>query len=274
MTQKTIVFTITPGRTGTLYLSNLLNENLLNANVYHERMGPYGFGLHTPEASHFLQYNEFGVTKHIRKFWLRKFRYILNESCNFYIEVSHFLSKAGLIENLNILPDNVYIKLIHLTRETEDVALSFLNRGTFLNFGFTWLFTLDPRYTNIIINSKPFHQFGAIGYSLWYVLEMRARAAYYKKITQDDSRIEWITTSASKLSNTEQACHFMQNIQDNYDISHPIIPEKKHQTSHWNITNQQRNKLSSIYQSLNGDPEKLGEWFYDSGQRLSDPVLV
>jgi hypothetical protein len=271
MAKKTFVFTVTTGRSGTVFLTNLLKYNLDFANIYHERTGPYGFGVHTPEASHFMQFNHFGLTNSISEFWLLKFQYALNEFCNYYIETSHFLAKAGLIENLDILPNDISIKLIHLTRETEKIALSLFNRGEFQNFGWTWLFTLDPRYTNTIVSSKPFYKFGPMGFSIWYVLEMRARAAYYKKITQHDKRIEWITTSARELSDYEHAVSFLQSIQDNYDIPDPIIPEKKNQSRQWRITKAQRNKLISIYQNLNGNPEELAQWFYDSGRRLSDP---
>jgi hypothetical protein len=271
MTNKTFVFTVTTGRSGTVFLTNLLSNNLNNANIYHERTGPYGFGIHTPEASHFMQYNHFGVTKRIREFWLEKLQLALNESGNYYIETSHFLSKAGLIENLDILPNDVSIKIIYLTRETDKIALSFFNRGTFQNFGWTWLFTLDPRYSNIIISSRPFMQFGPMGHSLWYVLEMRARAEYYKNIIQNDPRIEWITTSARELSSTEQASYFLQSIQNTHTVTTPIIPEKKNQTQQSRITEAQRQKLLSIYRGLNGNPEELGQWFYDSGRRLSHP---
>jgi hypothetical protein len=99
-----------------------------------------------------------------------------------------------------------------------------------------------------------------MGFSIWYVLEMRARAAYYKKITQHDNRIEWFTASARELSDYEHAVSFLQSIQDNDYAPDATIPEKKNQSRQWRITKEQRNKLISIYQNLNGNPEELGQY--------------
>lgn len=58
-----------------------------------------------------------------------------------------------------------------------------MNRFEFANFGFTWLFALDPRYPNTIVKAEPFMQHGPAGTSLWYVHEVFARAEYYARLT-------------------------------------------------------------------------------------------
>ena len=56
-----------------------------------------------------------------------------------HAEISHFLCKAGLIENLPLVGGKAKVELIALKREPFKIAWSFANRFNFLNYGFTWL---------------------------------------------------------------------------------------------------------------------------------------
>ena len=70
--RKRFVFTLTPGRTGTAYLAQLLRANLPHAEVHHEILGYDAFGVDSPDLSHLMQFNSRGNTPHVQAFWRRK----------------------------------------------------------------------------------------------------------------------------------------------------------------------------------------------------------
>jgi hypothetical protein len=149
---KNLIFTITTGRSGTVYLTELLRRNLPNGEVHHERFGYQDFSVETPDASHFMLFNSAGNVKQVQDFWEQKLVRNVQTSADWYVEISHVLSKAGLLENLHHLAGHA-VHIVILTRNVEDVAWSFYNRFDFFNFGFTWLFSLDPRYPNKLVTS-------------------------------------------------------------------------------------------------------------------------
>ena len=103
---KTFIFTVTTGRSGTGYLTRLLSENLVDAEVHHERLGYQAFGVDTPDASHFTLFNSVGNVVQVQDFWRQKLT-----------EISHFNAKAGLIENLGGLHEHGDVHLIVLYRD-------------------------------------------------------------------------------------------------------------------------------------------------------------
>ena len=162
--RRRFVFTIAPGRCGTRFLSSLLERNLPAAEVHHERIGYRSFGVHTPDASHFTLFNSVGNVSAVREFWSRKLTALRYGNQPHYVETSHFLAKAGLVENLDLLGDEPEVHLIVLRRELFALAWSLANRMDFANFGFTWLFALDPRYPRIIVDPSPLDRFGMLGH--------------------------------------------------------------------------------------------------------------
>jgi hypothetical protein len=175
-----VVFVLTVGHTGTLFLSKLLNKNLPNSKVYHERQS---FGIHQPEISHMQEFNELGSTQNIREFWRRKFLLILEElkDCEIYVETSHILLKCGLIDNL--LPCDCFNPyFIVLTRDPIKVLRSMHIRGDFLNYAGIWTWWLSPSYKRnltsypeIFKTEKFDHHFVRI----WYLIEMNKRIKNY-----------------------------------------------------------------------------------------------
>jgi len=207
------LFTITPGRSGTVFLTQLLRENLSDALVFHERTGYGNFGIDTPDASHFMRFNSEGNSQHIKDFWHKKFTLIKNTSDLWHIEVSHFLSKAGLIENIHLLES--FAEEVHIVIQNRDLLKmlwSYVNRFDFANFGFTWLFTLDPRYPNVIVNSEPFMKRGMFGIALWYLIEMECRSEYYSRMLEGRPKIRLHKTQLEELVLESGAKKFLRDV--------------------------------------------------------------
>ena len=70
--RRRFVFTIATGRCGTAFLTELLRGHIKDAKACHERTDYRSFGLHTPDASHFMLFNSVGNVQSVRDFWRRK----------------------------------------------------------------------------------------------------------------------------------------------------------------------------------------------------------
>src|SRR6266849_1968222 len=100
MADKHFVFTMTTGRSGTAYLAGLLAANLPDVESHHELLGWDQFGVNTPDLSHMTLFNSQGNIETVRSFWRQKLARIAAAPSRFYVETSHLLMKAGLVENL------------------------------------------------------------------------------------------------------------------------------------------------------------------------------
>jgi hypothetical protein len=179
------IFTITPGRSGTAYLAELLRQNVSDTEVHHERTGYQNFGVLTPDLSHFTLFNSVGNVAAVRAFWERKLGGLRYGETAHYAETSHLLAKAGLIENLSLLGPEADIHLVNLRRDLDPLVWSFGNRMDFINHGFTWAFTLDPDYPRNIADPRTLARFGVLGKCLWYAIEMQARGEFYRRLVAD-----------------------------------------------------------------------------------------
>ena len=187
------IFTITTGRSGTAYLSELL-KNIPNSQSHHERLGPSAWGIMTPDVSQFMAYNMLGNNEYVRDFWKRKAK-LIKEICtdNWYIETSHVLSKAGLIENIDVFDGEVYIICLH--RDPEKVIKSMISRNDYTSLGTMWLWLLDPNYEKNITRPADASQETLCK---WYVNEMKARETLLKtenNANYIDADLETIATS-------------------------------------------------------------------------------
>ncbi len=179
MAGKSFVFTLTAGRTGTAWLAALLRENLDAATVHHEQIGYGSFGLDTPDLSTFTLFNSRGNTERVRAFWERKMARVRASPGRWYVETSHLLMKAGLVENLHHLRGLGTIHLVALERDPVATVRSYTRRGDLATPGNQWMWYLDPYYPLNILDPRPFLDKGHIGVRLWYWLEIRARQSYY-----------------------------------------------------------------------------------------------
>lgn len=271
-----LVYTVTTGRSGTVYLAELLRSNLPdeNARVIHERTGYPNFGVHTPDASHLTTFNNVGNAAPVREFFRRKLELDLAEPRATFVEISHFLCKAGLVENLDLVSSRAEVHLLALRRDPRKIAWSFINRFDFFNTGFTWLFSLDPRYPNVIVPFEPYREFGMFGAASWYVAEMFARISYYRELVAGEMpAVRWHELSLEEIVTPGGAAALLGGIGDPACASAgaPLLPPKRNETKAEFFGDDEKKVLERIFERCWGDPDAAGREYYGSGRRLGAP---
>jgi hypothetical protein len=151
---KNFVFTLTTGRSGTKYLAELLGQNLPRAECHHEICGWDRLGVDTPDVSHMTLFNSQGNVDKVRSFWQSKLARVAATPQAWYVETSHLLMKAGLVENLALLTETGTVHLIALERDPYATIVSFRNRFDFWGKADRWLWYLDPEYPKNLVPSR------------------------------------------------------------------------------------------------------------------------
>jgi hypothetical protein len=134
-------------------------------------------------------FNSAGNVDKVQAFWRAKLARIAATSRARYVETSHVLMKAGLVENLSPLAAEGTVHLVALERDPYATIVSFRNRFDFWDKANRWLWYLDPDYPRNLVPSRELFAKGINGLCLWYILEIRARAAHYEQLLQQEPRI-------------------------------------------------------------------------------------
>lgn len=271
---RKFVFSATTGRSGTGYLAELLRRNLPDATVHHERTGYLSFGIDTPDTSHFTQFNSAGNVRPVREFWQRKHARLRAETGVWYVETSHLLLKAGLLENIGPLTEAGEVSIVVLTRDVADTVISFVERHDFANSGFTWLWTLDPRYPNKITAPGPLLDLGAAGAALWYVIEMRTRGEFYKLLLDGVKNLRFIDASLSDIAQPAGAARMLAALGGRAKAATPVMPGRVNETRAPRLPPKARDQLRRMVERTQFDPVTLAGAFYESGKRLGDGHAV
>ena len=206
---KRAVFTITTGRSGTKFLAQLLSANLPEAEVHHEQRAQSDWGVNCPDVSHLTAFNQAGNTAYVRAFWQQKLARIASANTTYFAEASHTLAKAGLVENLDLLADSGTVDLIYLKRNIADTAVSLSHRFDFCTKGNMWLWYLAPNYANVMMDFRPLARFGQIGLAIWYVIEMRARAEYYRLLAAEQKHIRFHDFDMERMTDRKGAAELL-----------------------------------------------------------------
>lgn len=163
---KRIIFTITPGRSGTGYLSRLLNR-LPNVASYHEP---------NPQFSDIMRQVQENSAR-AREFLLKdKLPRIASETKPTYIETSHLICK-GFVEPL--LELEIMSDWISLTRPCREVATSFYKLGTIpgrTTQGLKWVLSPDDPNVQPLPDWQSLHDYQLC---YWYCLEVERRRTKY-----------------------------------------------------------------------------------------------
>jgi len=266
--RRRFVFTITPGRSGTAYLAELLRRNLPRAEVHHERANYQSLGVHSPDASHFMLFNSVGNVPPVQEFWRRKLGAIMYGKGDSYVEVSHFLAKAGLLENIGLLGPDCDVHVIGLNRNIESVVWSLANRMDFANAGFTWLFALDPRYPRNIVNTKVFDRYGMFGNCFWYTVEMRARAEYYRRVLKSVRNVRFHNAELDEIATKPGAARLLNAIGTRVGEGAVILPQRQNELRHEILAQKDRDVIVRMIASIQIDPASLADQFIASGRRI------
>ena len=271
--RERFVFTVTTGRSGTVFLTELFQANLdaTYAQVHHERTGVHDLAYHTPDTRHLRQFNTQGNTTDVVNFWRRKFAVIRQGPEPVYAEMSHFLAKAGLIENLALLNPEAQIELVILRRDIEETAWSLANRMDFANLGFTWQFYLDPRYNRNIVPSRPFADHGMLGHCLWYVLEMRTRAQYYRGSTPPCPNLRYHEVDLKQLREPEFVARFFAGLglREASPQRQVVLPAPANQRRSDTLPSSERERLRQLIASYEFNPKQLVMDYVKAGKQLA-----
>lgn len=261
------IFTITTGRSGTSFLAELLARNLNSAKVYHEQLRYSDWGVNSPELSHLTTFNQIGNSSHMRAFWQQKLARIKALDVRYFAEMSHTLAKAGLVENLDLLQDVGKVHLIYLKRDIADTVISFINRYDFLAKGNMWLWYLDMEYPNNITSPKPFLVYGQVGRAIWYVIEMRARAEYYRLLLADQANVVFHEVEMEKVVRLEGATKLLADL--GVFPATIRMPGRINESLASVISEQEQQKIRELIGSIKFDAADLARTWYDNGNRLA-----
>ena len=260
-TQRTCIFSLTGGRTGTKFLSLLISENTDSISI-HESLRAVDFGTRMPDIRTMRLFNETGFNSEIKSFWRLKFS-LIPKTKNF-CETNHTLSKCGLIEHImssEILQSETII--ISLSRSDKvRHAISHLKRGDFQNKTIDWQWYLSEQYKNLIVNPKPFLEFGRPGYIYWYIEEISARQEYYKQLY--GQYIKFVDASLEQISKAEGARHLLLELGIGELKTIPAAVNQSPQGSLVDIEDQ----MTEIFEKTRGLADNALSQYLDENKRL------
>src|SRR5262249_32033815 len=153
-----------------------------------------------PDISHLHAFNARGNTPEVQDFWRRKLARIEASDRPVYAETSHVLMKAGLVENMAELAARHEVHFVILERDIVPTLISYRNRFDFTNYGNLWMWYLDPAYPRNRVEAAPFLKYGVIGMRLWYIYEIRSRAAHYKNTYSAQPNLHFHQTDIAALN--------------------------------------------------------------------------
>jgi hypothetical protein len=266
---KKFVFPITTGRSGTAFLTELLRANWPEAQVFHERTSYTGMGVDSPDASHLMLFNSVGNVRKVQEFWEQKFDRLLKDGTKPYAEISHFLFKAGLVENLGPLLAEGEVHLVLLTRDMSKIHWSYVNRHEFTNNGYTWLFALDPSYPSALVSSTVFKPYGSIGSALWYVYEVFTRMDYYEMLMADVPNVHIHRVDLSEIVTRKGAAKLLRAFGCDTAPSKVTLPPKTNATPRYNYGEDTRARCLDLLQKAPLDSQSIAKTYFESGRRLA-----
>ena len=270
--QKHFVFTMTPGRTGPGYLSALLAGNGGPAEqvaVHHEFLGFDDFGRETPEMSHFTGFNCHGNTPAVRRFWEQKLRRITAMAGSHDVETSHLLMKAGLAENIHLLTDAGTVHFVVLRRDPAATVRGYSQRGDFVNRINMHLWFLDPDYPRNIVKAEPTMANDVDGVCLWYICEVLARAAYYRRILAGNERVVFHHAALESLAYPDTVSALLDGLHMPRPAANPAIPGRINESPpQFRITPDEAARIDAVIEKYPCDPEALARDYVVKSGRL------
>lgn len=265
-----LVFTLTAGRTGTNWLAAMLGANLPDCEAHHEILGYDRFGHDSPDLSHLTLFNSKGNCDEVRGFWERKADRVGLCEAQWYVETSHVLMKAGLVEHLELFSRQGPVHLIVLTRDAAQIVASLTQRGDMVNVGNQWLWYLDPDYPQNILDSAPFKASGLAAIRLWYVLEIQARQGYYEAMVAEMENVHVHRYDLSVLREEAGSRSLLSDLGCDLDTLELPAPKNITQPGR-RLGSQEKETIEKLVASIPGDAVDVGRQFFSQGFRLGQP---
>jgi hypothetical protein len=215
------------------------------------------------------QFSARGNTPHVQSFWRDKLKRIATKPVSHYVETSHILMKAGLVENLEPLREAGTVDLILLKRDAFDTIISYRNRPDFSNKGDVWLWFLDPDYPRKIVDPSASRDLGLNGICLWYVCEIMTRAEYYRLLLTDDPRVIFHDVQLETLSEAGPVSDLLERLGAPRDAQDVVLPPPVNQgRTSAGLDEDELRELRRMVETANFDPSALARSYIDSGRRL------
>lgn len=166
--KKNLFFTVTTGRSGTRYLSNIFSL-LKNFKAEHE----------AKPAFHTFYRDILDGKRSYKEFWIDyKLPYIQSLKENYYVDVSHVACK-GFFES--IIEWGIRPSFIFLKRKNREVAKSLLSLGTIPTRTQTGkIYLSSPLDKDALQINGAIDDFTDYQLCYWYTLDIDKRTAYYK----------------------------------------------------------------------------------------------
>ena len=268
MSDRQFIFAIAPGQSGTAWLTEFLRLNLPgDAAVHHHRTGFQSLGVDSPDASHFTRFNSIGNDPRVQAFWTEKTRRLIRSRAPVVAELSHHYARAGLVENLAPLTRIGRVDLIALDHSIGRVLWSLVNRMEFHDPSYTWLNALDPRYPNVIVNPRPFMAEGAAGQALWFIHEMRTRAAYYAMLLAGAPNIRLHRVTLAQVAKADGAAALLSALgrggqEPRLPPPGTVAPAKDH------FGQEMRDTCTRLIGKFRVDHADLAATYFNAGRRL------
>ncbi|MEJ2117852.1 MAG: hypothetical protein P8Y36_08085 [Alphaproteobacteria bacterium] len=223
---KTLIFTVTPGRSGSKYLAKLLST-IPGVSSHHEPMPDFVSVMRrvqqAPEiAFSFLRHEKLPAISEIAE--------------PIYAETSHLFCK-GFLEPLLLM--EIHPKLIFLRRNPTDVAWSLLERNTVpARTTYGYLYVLDPRDPNVMPLSG-WENMTDYQLCFWYALEIERRQLRYIDYAKSLA-LPYVEVLQRDLGKPETFLHMLRGLDLTADSSimeqHRVISNQRHNSNKRSLT--------------------------------------
>ena len=156
-----------------------------------------------------------------------------------------------------------------LTRDNDEIIWSFISRMVFTNYGFTWLFALDPRWPNVIVDYTPFQPEGFGGMAAWYINEMWTRAEYYRLLLEGRPNIHVHDIAMTDMVTPGGAARLLDALGHPGDV--PIMPRQANANEGSLFGPSEFEHCRKILRDNPIDYKAVARTYFDSGRRLGSP---
>jgi len=267
---KTMIYTVAASRSGTGYLARLYQQNLPDATVHHQRFAFDAFGAVTPELSHLMTFNTLGNSPYVQKFWQRKISWDLARSNQTFVDTSHVSGQGGLMENIDQAAKQARVHIVFLERDIVQMALSMLNRFDMANPAAQWLLALDPQYTNVLVPSDDLIARGLDGEIIWYLMEMRCRAEYYRLLLANKPNISLHNADFAEILTPGGASRLLSDTTEfQGEVTIPAKPETVLPIS---FSEKRHVAIRNLVARIQFDAKARAVRLFAAGRRLADPL--
>jgi hypothetical protein len=215
---KTLIFTVTPGRSGSKYLAALLST-VPGVASHHEPSPDFASVMRRAQQDPEIA---FSFLRH------KKLPAIAEYTDPVYVETSHLFCK-GFLEPLLLM--EIYPKLIFLRRHPTDVAWSLVERGTIpTRTSSGCLYLLDPRDPNVL-PLKGWESMTDYQLCFWYALEIERRLLRYIDYAKSFN-LTYVEVHQEDLGKSENYVQLLQDLELAADSiileQHGVISSQRH----------------------------------------------